>query len=388
MGFTAPGFGAIVCAMTLSRPKNRPKDRPKAPGPDDALDDAFSGYDEATGEVDLWFLPDDEEALAADQWGLGPGAQASLPLFDPAEWRAAEGALAADLAALCHDTGRLAERLAHLPGAAGRLAVQEAASLSWWVGDRIGPDRLALWLILREGAGAEDAPGLARAAWVARRLETTSPMTPDHAALLALFGSGDDEERLGQATAEELAEAATLFRDLRGLAPATLACLAFHLWRLLPDDPAELVGNRTPRAREMTAALLAARLGAGSGLGFLPLTLAGYGGLTASGSIERRLAAFYAAAHQAVLSALMTLERLRLWRARAETATADLSGRTPARLIGCLADWPTVTAPLAEKVTGASRAAVQRNLDLLTTRGLIREITGQGRFRVWAAKLA
>ena len=35
--------------------------------------------------------------------------------------------------------------------------------------------------------------------------------------------------------------------------------------------------------------------------------------------------------------------------------------------------------------TVASRAAVQRNLDLLAQRGLIREITGQGRYMVWTA---
>jgi hypothetical protein len=28
---------------------------------------------------------------------------------------------------------------------------------------------------------------------------------------------------------------------------------------------------------------------------------------------------------------------------------------------------------------------VQRNLDVLVARGLVREVTGQGRFRVWAA---
>lgn len=39
----------------------------------------------------------------------------------------------------------------------------------------------------------------------------------------------------------------------------------------------------------------------------------------------------------------------------------------------------------AEAETGASRAAVQRNLDVLEARGLAREVTGQGRFRVWAA---
>ena len=40
---------------------------------------------------------------------------------------------------------------------------------------------------------------------------------------------------------------------------------------------------------------------------------------------------------------------------------------------------------MAEQFTGASRAAVQRNLDSFGARGLVREITGQGRFRMWAA---
>ncbi len=62
----------------------------------------------------------------------------------------------------------------------------------------------------------------------------------------------------------------------------------------------------------------------------------------------------------------------------------DLSSRTPARLIACLARWPLVSAPLAEAETGASRAAVQRDPDLLVARGLAREVTGQGRYGVWA----
>lgn len=35
--------------------------------------------------------------------------------------------------------------------------------------------------------------------------------------------------------------------------------------------------------------------------------------------------------------------------------------------------------------TGASRAAVQRNLAWMEARGLIREVTGRGRFRMWRA---
>lgn len=40
-----------------------------------------------------------------------------------------------------------------------------------------------------------------------------------------------------------------------------------------------------------------------------------------------------------------------------------------------------VSAPMAEARTSASRAAVQRNLRKLTDPGLIREMTGQGRYR-------
>jgi Fe2+ or Zn2+ uptake regulation protein len=38
---------------------------------------------------------------------------------------------------------------------------------------------------------------------------------------------------------------------------------------------------------------------------------------------------------------------------------------------------------MAEAFTGASRAAVQRNLAWMEARGLIREVTGQGRYRMW-----
>lgn len=40
---------------------------------------------------------------------------------------------------------------------------------------------------------------------------------------------------------------------------------------------------------------------------------------------------------------------------------------------------------MAEALTGKSRAAVQRNLTLFQARGLVREVTGQGRFRFWKA---
>jgi len=60
-------------------------------------------------------------------------------------------------------------------------------------------------------------------------------------------------------------------------------------------------------------------------------------------------------------------------------------GQKPSRPrpIPVLTEWPLVSAPMAEAFTGASRAAVQRNLAWMEARGLIREVTGQGRYRMW-----
>jgi hypothetical protein len=356
-------------------------------------------YDGAEPE-DPWFLPE-----AAEDPEPAPFApRRERLIFEPEEWRDAEGVLAA----LCHDAGRLAERLEAPPGGAERLALQEAASLSWWSGDRIGADRLGLWLALRLGATGEDAPGVARAAWAARRLGAARPRAGDWGTVIGghLGLSGEDRvgdpSRVGQtgldhlaaaesrseAALDHLADTCEGLEPMAGLSPVTLGCLGFHLWRMA--DPAPPDGlPADPRVREVEAAVLGARLaagfGAGQGLLFLPLTLTGFSALTASGPAERRLSAWIAGAHQATLSALLLLKRLSDWQAAAAQATADLSGRTPARLIACLARWPLVSAPLAEAETGASRAAVQRNLDLLVARGLAREATGQGRYRVWAA---
>ena len=62
-----------------------------------------------------------------------------------------------------------------------------------------------------------------------------------------------------------------------------------------------------------------------------------------------------------------------------------LCGKTALALHAVLAEWPLVSAPMAEALTGVSRAAVPRNLALMEKRGLIREVTGQGRFRKWRA---
>jgi len=201
-------------------------------------------------------------------------------------------------------------------------------------------------------------------AWAARRLVAPRLRTGDWAwaidAHLGLSsvdraGPGDpirsgDGNRMGGAAADHLAVTCEGLEAMAELSPVTLGCLGFDLWGM--PDPAPLGELPTdPRSREVEAAVPGARLaagfGAGHGLALLPLTLTGFAALTANGPAERRLGAFIAGAHQAVLSALLLLKRLSDWQARSGQTTADLSGRTPFRLIACLARWPLVSAPLA-----------------------------------------
>lgn len=53
---------------------------------------------------------------------------------------------------------------------AGRLALREVSDLSWWTGDRLGAERIALWVTLRAGSTRDTERALARAGWAMRRL--------------------------------------------------------------------------------------------------------------------------------------------------------------------------------------------------------------------------
>lgn len=337
-------------------------------------DDPIPGQYDGAEAAEAWFLPDEDAAAGIADLPLPAAPRGGL--VAAAEWRAAEAALAPDLAELAFDTGRLAERVAAFgAGAAQRLALEEAASLSWWTGDRVAADALALWLSYRIGAAGEGGDGLIRTAWAARHLAAQAGPLGLAARLAAALGGE------GRSDAGLIGDVAAELDGLTATSETARGCALFHLWRALEERPDHLRG--------LEAAVLGARLAVrpGGGLPYLPLSLTGFSALTATGATDRRLAGWILGAHRSVLSALMALERLAAWRARAEAETADLQGRTPARLIAALAAQPMLGAAQAEAETGASRAAVQRNLDLLVARGLVREVTGQGRFRVWAAKL-
>lgn len=336
--------------------------------------------DGGTSDEDLWFLPGPE----ACEEDVPPGA-APLPranrtlLFDPRDWRAAQDALSDDLARLTLIFGELDQRVRQAgPGARQRLALREVADLSWWSGDRLPMDKLALWVALRVGSADDTEQALARAGWAMRRL-SAGPFPSE--GLSGFLERLEPNDGGGAFDMTRTADLAAVLAGVAGLHPVTQAAVLFQAWRIIGVD----------QSRDIEAAVLAARHGAGmsrlpgQGALFLPLATTGPTAFRGQGSVEDKLRAWLGGAEQACLAALLHLDRLSAWRQGAATQIADLSGRTPGRLLAVLEAWPLVSAPLAEAEAGVSRAAVQRNFDLLTDRGVVREITGQGRYRVWTA---
>ncbi len=346
---------------------------------DDPLADVEDVEDvEETPEGDLWFLPG---PMAEESDDLPPGPRAEpreTAVLD--DWRNAEAGHAARLARVAGRLGALDDRLKRGPeGWRHRLALIEAADLSWFVGDRIGPDRLALWISMRLAGVQDDTAALARVGWAVRRL--TGGPGPE--AGLAAFLDRHDPGNVTEGP-ERFADRAKAWHDMMtaasGLHPITRACMGFHLWGL---------AGLGQHGDLMEAAVTAGRIAAGDGRGaiFAPLAMGGAGGLRAGGGPAGRLARWLDGMDSATLGAMRQLDAIAAWSARAEKVMAPLSGRTPPALRAALSDWPLVSAPMAETLTGASRAAVQRNLGWMEAQGLIHEITGQGRFRVWRAAI-
>tara|TARA_R110000744_G_scaffold64294_9_gene132262 strand:+ start:1739 stop:2806 length:1068 start_codon:yes stop_codon:yes gene_type:complete len=341
---------------------------------DDPLEDAEEL--EETSEDDLWFLPGPMEE---EPHYLPPGPRAEVretAVLD--DWRRAEAGHAARLARVAGRIGALDDRLKRGPeGWRHRLALIEAADLRWFAGDRIGPDRLALWISMRLSGVQDDTAALARVGWAVRRL--TGGPGPD-VDLSAFLDRRDPENMVDEA--EPFADRAGGWLDLMAQAadlhPITRACMGFHLWSLAG------LGQQSNR---MEAAVTASRIAAHEGEGaiFAPLAMGGAGALRAGGPPAESLARGLEKMETACLTAMRHLDDIETWSALAEAEMTPLSGKTPPALRGVLTEWPLVSAPMAEALTGASRAAVQRNLAWMEARDLVRELTGQGRFRMWRA---
>lgn len=343
--------------------------------PDDYRD-PHTGVEEVeeTSEDDLWFMPGPVEEEPDD---LPPGPRAEpqeTAVLD--DWRRAEASHAARLARVAGRLGALDDRLRRGPeGWRHRLALIEAADLSWFAGDRIGPDRLALWISMRLSGVQDDTTALARVGWAVRRLTGGPGPEVD----LSAFLDRRDPESLCEG-AEPFADRAGgwlgLMAQATDLHPITRACMGFHLWSLAG------LGQQGER---MEAAVTAARIVASEGRGavFAPLAMGGAVGLRAGGPPADRLARWLDGVETASQTAMRHLDDIEAWSVRTDAAMTKLSGKTPRALRAVLTEWPLVSAAMAEALTGASRAAIQRNLAWMEGRSLVHEVTGQGRFRVW-----
>ena len=341
---------------------------------DDPLEDAEEL--EETSEDDLWFLPGPMEE---EPHYLPPGPRAEVretTVLD--DWRRAEAGHAARLARVAGRIGALDDRLKRGPeGWRHRLALIEVADLSWFAGDRIGPDRLALWISMRLSGVQDDTAALARVGWAVRRLTGGPGPEVD---LSAFLDRRDPENMVDEA--EPFADRAGGWLDLMAQAadlhPITRACMGFHLWSL---------AGLGQQSDGMEAAVTASRIAAHEGEGaiFAPLAMGGAGALRTGGPPANRLARWLDGMETACLTAMRHLDDIETWSARAEAEMTPLSGKTPPALREVLTEWPLVSAPMAETLTGASRAAVQRNLAWMEARNLVRELTRQGRFRMWRA---
>ena len=350
--------------------------KPQAPAFTDDFDDPFITVegDEEAQEDDLWFLPGPLEEEPDD---LPPGPRAEPPdtaVID--DWAKAEGAHAARLAKVAERLGALDDRLLRGPeGWRHRLALIEAADLSWFSGDRVSSDRLALWISMRLSGAQDDQNALARVGWAVRRLTGG----PGPMADLAAFLDRRDPENI-EDSAERLKDRAAGWLEVMAAAgdlhPITRACMGFHLWNL---------AGLGQHGGEIEAAVTATRIAAsdGSGAIFAPLAMGGAGGLRASGLPTERLVRWFDGMNSAILTAMRDLDLVETWTIQAESEMAKLSGKTPPAIRVLFAECPIVSAPMAESQIGASRATVQRNLAWMEKHGLIREVTGQGRFRMW-----
>lgn len=352
-------------------------------------DPSKSLYDPVeTSEEDLWFLPGPPEDRAPTDppWTIADRA----PLVEVQDWLKTEASLAVDLARAVAAFAALDERMRRMPpGVRNRMALREVSNLSWAVGTRLPVERIALYDLLRESSAGTDVRDLQEAHWALRRLrDTTGPLDWPDTGLEGFLGRVAHEDSqpsdyIDRPTGSQLvglAEEWTLVLDRASRAHAlTRAALGFFAWRAF-----EMSGPGEVLEGVVVTAKLGAEEGRG-GLPFLPLAGGDASLFRLGGEPKERLRKWYRSVEQSCLAGLMELDRLEDWQARAVEAVLDLSGKTPPKLIEALSATSVLSAEMAARFCGVSKAAALRNLVEFEKRGLVRETTGQGRYRFWSA---
>ncbi|MFB2595379.1 hypothetical protein ACEYYB_11065 [Paracoccus sp. p4-l81] len=123
----------------------------------------------------------------------------------------------------------------------------------------------------------------------------------------------------------------------------------------------------------------------GSGLAFVPMGSFGRRVWHGAASVAERLGDHHRAVADGATAARRTLMRLRDWAARARDATAAIKGDNAARIIAALMARPLASTEAVEQAAAISRGTAERLLARMAGMGLVREVTGTRRFRLWTA---
>lgn len=336
-----------------------------------------------TPEEELWFVPGRSDT----------GSDTDVPWFtsqreavvDFKAWRKAEAQEYRALTDAAEALARFGTRLAFLPpDVTERVALKTVSAVLRGEGVWIAPEEIALFRAMR--ASSEDnTRDLERATWAVRRLivgRSDRVLTGSMHEFLGRSRLKNPEPLPGEdrVTGDSLtAHAEAWQQDLAGLAdlhPISRACFALSRWQAL---------ELTPYDDALEPMVAASLIGAGAHMPFVPIP-EGRRFMLGQTPAEK-LRAYYKLVEAGALAALLEIERLVTWREKAQEITRDLSGRTPPSLIDTALRFPVFSADLAAQAASCSTMSARRNLNLLQTRGLVREVTGQQRYRFWSAQI-
>lgn len=340
----------------------------------------LSIYDPPEEPEDLWFLPDPQtESPDSD---LSSAVFLQSRLAAPEGWRAAQAQHATALARAALAVGQLDMMVAQIGvGALERLALREAAALLWAAGKSVSLEDIARDHFAARADG--DPLDLQTARWALRRLMGQGGID-DLAAFLGLHLTETETSltrgpsRLSGLFFEEAAQ--EFLRHVSSLADAhafTRGAYARFLWALSDlSVEGDMVEGAVWAARHMAQDCMT--------LTFLPL---GQEGRRITGLGVSTFPTLLAAIEAGAIAARAELHRLSQWRDQAHAATAGIKGKNAGRIIEMLFAKPHATTQMVEATTGVSRDTAERLLARLHHMGLVREVTGAKRFRIWAAQL-
>ncbi|MDB6178333.1 hypothetical protein PAF17_12580 [Paracoccus sp. Z330] len=302
-------------------------------------------------------------------------------------WFSAQARCATQLAAAALAVGRLDALISEMSaanraGAIRRLALTEVEAMLWAQGSPVRREEIGRDIMQARVDTDLDAMHLAR--WALRRLEGQGRLEDirDFLGLrksevsrlteaMALRPAGEELDEAAHEFSEKLAE----FTELHPLARSPVTRILWRLADLSPTDDLTEAAVWTGRAMAECCETLS----------FVPLGRHGRRVWIDGGDPDDRLLRHLSAVTEGAAEARQQLQRVNSWARTAAERTDRIKGSNPLRVIHALAAQPLMTTAMVEEHAGISRDTAERLLGRFLAMGLVREVTGTKRFRLWTA---